>query len=132
MRDIKRAMRVFHAPRQGNILRNIFEVLQEKQNAIARLNREIAALRLAAALLTDDSDTESLYANPPVGTGAHGDRSKDLSYLTQTSVSNQPAHADMAEEGDIDAGTARRIALRIRQLAGPFWNVRRSLVDSAS
>ena len=114
-------------------MRDIYEVLQEKQNAIGRLHREIAALRLAAPLLHDDDDIESLYANPSVGTGAHGDRSKDQYHAKEIGVQNERADPDedMVEIGDIDSGTAKRIALRIRELAGPFWSVKRSLVDSA-
>jgi hypothetical protein len=114
-------------------LRDIYELLQEKQNAIGRLNREIAALRVAASLLQDDDDIESLYANPSVGTVAHGDSSKDLYPAKENRVQHERAHPDedMVETGDIDSGMARRIALRIRELAGPFWSVKRSLVDSA-
>src|SRR6266481_1529282 len=119
-------------PRQRNILRDIYEVLQQKQSNIARLNHEIAALRLAAPLLVDEGDNESLDANPSLGIGTHDNRFKDSYYATEPSASNGIAHEDVADAGDIDSGTARKVALRIRQLAGPFWNIRRSLIDSAS
>jgi hypothetical protein len=39
-------------------MRNVYEVLQEKENAIQRVAREIKILRLAAPLLTEDASSE--------------------------------------------------------------------------
>ena len=43
-----------NAPPQENVMRNVYEVLREKESAVQRVAREIQILRLAAPLLVDD------------------------------------------------------------------------------
>ena len=41
-------------------MKNIYEVLRQKENEIQQLQRDIEALRVAARLLADDSDVDTL------------------------------------------------------------------------
>lgn len=51
-------------------MRNVYEVLSEKESAIERVRREIEALHLVSHLLADDDDARS---NAPVpGVGSEG------------------------------------------------------------
>jgi hypothetical protein len=40
-------------------MKNIYEVLRQKENEIQQLQKDIEALRVAARLLADDNDTET-------------------------------------------------------------------------
>ena len=55
------------ANREGNV-RNVYEVLKEKESAIERVRREVEALRLVSDLLVDQGDpkpnTFALGASP--------------------------------------------------------------------
>jgi hypothetical protein len=41
-------------------MKNIYEVLRQKENEIQQLQRDIEALRVAARLLADDNDVETV------------------------------------------------------------------------
>lgn len=45
-------------------MKNVYEVLRQKELELARLEKEVEALRLAAPLLSDDKDTSSDAATP--------------------------------------------------------------------
>ena len=57
-------------------MKNIYEVLRQKENEIQQLQKDIEALRVAARLLADDGDAETLRslstsgATPRVSTSA--------------------------------------------------------------
>ena len=45
-------------------MKNVYEVLRQKELELARLEKEVEALRVAAPLLSDDKDINSDTANP--------------------------------------------------------------------
>jgi len=45
-------------------MKNIFDVLKQKEAQIQQLQREIEALHVAARLLADDGETEVISARP--------------------------------------------------------------------
>ena len=45
-------------------MKNVYEVLRQKELELARLEKEVEALRLAAPLLSDDKDASSDVATP--------------------------------------------------------------------
>ncbi len=45
-------------------MKNIYEVLRQKELEVQQLQREIEALRVAARLLADDNETEAATARP--------------------------------------------------------------------
>ena len=53
-------------------MKNVYEVLRQKELELARLEKEVEALRVAAPLLSDDKDlgSESTSAKPTLATSA--------------------------------------------------------------
>ncbi len=51
-------------------MKNINDVMRQKELEIQQLQREIEALRVAARLLADDSDTEAPAARPAITNSA--------------------------------------------------------------
>jgi hypothetical protein len=49
-------------------MKNIYEVLRQKENEIQQLQRDIEALRVAARLLADDSELETVRPAASSGT----------------------------------------------------------------
>ncbi|MBV9623058.1 MAG: hypothetical protein JOZ14_03665 [Acidobacteria bacterium] len=45
-------------------MKNVYEVLRQKELELARLEKEVEALRVAAPLLSDDKDINSDTGNP--------------------------------------------------------------------
>jgi|HubBroStandDraft_4_1064222.scaffolds.fasta_scaffold22958_3 hypothetical protein len=51
--------------RPGNLtMKNVYEVLRQKEQELAKLEREVEALRVAAPLLTDDKEISSDTSKP--------------------------------------------------------------------
>jgi len=46
-------------------MKNVYEVLRQKELELARLEKEVEALRVAAPLLSDDKDTLEATNNKP-------------------------------------------------------------------
>jgi len=69
-------------------MRNVYEVLREKEEAIQRIGREIRALRLTASLLTDNPDAGLVPATAP--------------------------EIDTTDDGKV--GTTKRISARLKRL----------------
>jgi hypothetical protein len=53
-------------------MKNVYEVLRQKELELARLEKEVEALRVAAPLLSDDKDLnpEATAAKPPLSANA--------------------------------------------------------------
>ncbi len=53
-------------------MKNVYEVLRQKELELARLEKEVEALRVAAPLLSDDKDlgSENITAKPTLATSA--------------------------------------------------------------
>ncbi len=53
-------------------MKNVYEVLRQKELELARLEKEVEALRVAAPLLSDDKDlgSENATAKPTLATSA--------------------------------------------------------------
>ena len=49
-------------------MKNIYEVLRQKENEIQQLQKDIEALRVAARLLADDNDADTVRAVASTGT----------------------------------------------------------------
>ncbi len=47
-------------------MKNIYEVLRQKEQEVQQLQRDIEALRVAARLLADDNEAEAATARPNV------------------------------------------------------------------
>jgi hypothetical protein len=53
-------------------MKNVYEVLRQKELELARLEKEVEALRVAAPLLSDDKDNtqENAIVKPAIAAGA--------------------------------------------------------------
>jgi hypothetical protein len=51
-------------------MKNVYEVLRQKELEMARLEKEVEALRVAAPLLSDDKDSAGDMDHKPTLTGA--------------------------------------------------------------
>jgi hypothetical protein len=51
-------------------MKNIHDVLRQKELEIQQIQREIEALRLAARLLADDTDTDTATVRPSITSAA--------------------------------------------------------------
>jgi len=80
-------------------MRDVYEVLREKEEAIQRVDREIEVLRLVASLLNEDTDNGSIAVNP----------ARDGTEATQ----------------DAKVGTAKRISACLKRLAMPLLDAGR-------
>ena len=49
-------------------MKNIYEVLRQKENEIQQLQKDIEALRVAARLLADDNDVDTVRSVTSTGT----------------------------------------------------------------
>ncbi len=64
-------------------MKNVYEVLRQKELEVSRLEKEVEALRVAAPLLSEDGEAEDDY--PPTLQGA---------------VNDTPQHARVTTSGD--------------------------------
>jgi hypothetical protein len=73
-------------------MKNVYEVLRQKELELTRLEKEVEALRVAAPLLSDDKDSNDLDHKPTL---ASGGSSQQPIRIPQQAVnaSPQPARA---------------------------------------
>ena len=120
-------------------MRDLYEVLREKEEAIQRVAREIRILRMAVSLLSDGADDASLLPpapteqememlvagqlSPPVQTNPPIRESRPPIGGARPPVPNHPDGWTQPVE-DL-RGTMRKISDRLRRLATPLLNASR-------
>jgi hypothetical protein len=103
-------------------MRDLFEVLREKEKAVARVGREIRILRLAVPLLTDGTDIGLIPGATP---GHHGTteaqsaRSNKVLHVAHT-VTDDAGCSGTEATGGVKLGTATKISARLKRLATPL------------
>ena len=100
-------------------MRNIDEVLREKNSAVERVRREVEALRLVAPLLAEAGDKSGTFVQPVVT----GEPSSELDWNPSQKAENSPAKA--AAKGKRSAseakfGKARRLSSQLRRITAPL------------
>ena len=105
-------------------MRNVYEVLREKESAVQRVAREIEILRLAAPLLTcdapaDDAPTENL---PPAELAAED---ANTGIVSASPLNHQPDSARAAVPDEANSLPMKTISARLKRLARPLANARR-------
>lgn len=53
-------------------MKNVYEVLRQKEMELARLEKEVEALRLVAPLLSEDKESSSEMSKPALATAVNG------------------------------------------------------------
>jgi len=108
-------------------MRDLYQVLREKEKAVARVGREIRILRLAVALLTDGTDIGPIPAATPGDHGtadAHSARTNKVLHVAHT-VTDDAGCGGTEATGGVKLGTATKISARLKRLATPL--LRRSV-----
>jgi len=59
-------------PAGGLVMKNVYEVLRQKEMELTRLEKEVEALRLVAPLLSEEKEPLSDMAKPTLATAVNG------------------------------------------------------------
>jgi hypothetical protein len=109
-------------------MRDVYEVLRNKEILIEELRREIEALRLAAPLLNDDTDTESLADAPGNQTESDAQSVRSTGRRGRARLPKESDRGRTAVTDDEETvGTAERISGRLRRLARPVLDAVNSM-----
>lgn len=109
-------------------MRDVYELLREKENALERVDREIEALRLVAPLLTDDTDTGPVLATAPAVrdvADAQRLRPKGPLRAARPPVTNEPGRWSKGAMDYVKSETAKHISSRLKRLVTPLLNASR-------
>jgi len=107
-------------------VRDIFEVLREKEAAIERVRREVNALRLVTPLLVDTSIPQPAVSRKtrtePVGQLGEALRTVAPLLVDETKDLDPGVRARLIEaaENDSKPGTTQKISRQLRQIAAPL------------
>jgi hypothetical protein len=117
-------------------MRNVHEVLREKEIALTRLKKEVAALRIAAPLLADDDLRPVMPSESNAGEAAEhvdGDnlRSKRSARAGGKDVLGERVHWGIEVANRAVAGTARKISNRLKRMTTPLASATRSVAQSS-
>ena len=116
-------------------MRNVYEVLREKEIALTRLRQEVAALRFAASLLADDDTPRGLTVQRDIGdVDEHVEdnfRSKRLSRRGGEAVPDERGHWGIEVASGAVVGAARKISNRLKRMATPLSSANRSVAQSS-
>lgn len=117
-------------------MRDVYEVLREKEIALTRLRQEVAALRFATSLLADDDSRPALTAQRNVGdVDEHVDennlRSKRLSRGGDTAVPGARRQWGIEVANGAAVGAARKISTRLKRMAMLLSSASRSVAQSS-
>jgi hypothetical protein len=74
-------------------MKNVYEVLRQKELELARLEKEVEALRVAAPLLSDDKDSMAEASNKPTLASPAGVQQPIRIPQAAVNASPQPARA---------------------------------------
>jgi hypothetical protein len=74
-------------------MKNVYEVLRQKELELARLEKEVEALRVAAPLLSEDKESGSENSNKPTLAAAPGSQQPIRIPQPAVNASPQPARA---------------------------------------
>ena len=96
-------------------MRNVHEVLGEKKRTVARVRREVEALRLVIPLLTEEGDCKW---NIPAGTLA-GNAAARVASDEDYPVKMPPCVTDSAAT-DVKFARAKKLSRQLRRIAAPL------------
>jgi hypothetical protein len=58
--------------RAGETMKNVYEVLRQKEMELTRLEKEVEALRVVAPLLSEEKESISDISKPPLAAAVNG------------------------------------------------------------
>jgi hypothetical protein len=118
-----------HSPRtergsEERTMRNVYEVLHEKESAVQRVAREIEILRLAAPLLIDDAPADSVQSGGvPPAEAVTEDASTGI--VATSPLTNEPDSAGTEVPDEADPVPVKKISATLKRLAWPLLHGRR-------
>jgi hypothetical protein len=89
--------------RQGETMKNVYEVLRQKEMELTRLEKEVEALRLVAPLLSEEKESISDMTKPTLATAVNGPQPAARMPVT-SSASSIPAPQPVRAAGWEDTG----------------------------
>src|ERR1700758_747115 len=101
-------------------MRNVLELLREKEIALSRLRREVAALRIAAPLLADDHLRPVMAGQVAEHVDGDNLRSKRSSSNGSKDVLGERVQRGIEVANSAVAGTARKISNRLKRMTTPL------------
>jgi hypothetical protein len=112
------------AASQERTMRNVYEVLREKESAVRRVAREIEILRLAAPLLTGDAPADSAPTEnlPPAEVVAED---ANTGIVSASPLPDEPDSAGTDVPDEANSLPMKKISARLKRLARPLANARR-------
>jgi hypothetical protein len=108
-------------------MRDVYEVLREKEDAAERVRREIKALSSAAPLLIEGTDIDAALLPRPAHDGGDGTCRANLEEDPATGslpVARRANRGKTRTAVDIAARPAKRISRQLKRLATPLLNPR--------
>jgi hypothetical protein len=81
-------------------MKNVYEVLRQKEMELARLEKEVEALRMVAPLLSEEKESFSDMAKPALATAVNGPQASRMSVPAATTMpAPQPVRAVGWDDG---------------------------------
>lgn len=74
-------------------MKNVYEVLRQKEMELTRLEKEVEALRLVAPLLSEEKEAMSDMAKPTLATAVNGPQATARIPVPTPSATPQPVRA---------------------------------------
>jgi hypothetical protein len=75
-------------------MKNVYEVLRQKEMELTRLEKEVEALRLVAPLLSEDKESVSDASKPALATAVNGSQTARIAVPTPSPIPTpQPVRA---------------------------------------
>jgi hypothetical protein len=100
-------------------MRDVYEVLREKESAAERVRREIRALSSAASMLVESTDIEAVLSLQPANRGeVTGSLGKESPRASTEAIHEVRGKAEEARQ--IAPSPAKRISRRLKRLATPL------------
>jgi hypothetical protein len=76
------------------VMKNVYEVLRQKEMELTRLEKEVEALRLVAPLLSEEKEMSADMAKPTLATAVNGPQAARVSVAAPPSIpAPQPVRA---------------------------------------
>ncbi|PYY04833.1 MAG: hypothetical protein DMG69_28600 [Acidobacteria bacterium] len=97
-------------------MRNIDEVLREKNSAVEQLRREVEALRLVAPLLTEAGDSNGSFFLQPV---VSGEAASEMDWNPSQEAAKVPAKG-RRDASDAKFAKAWKISRELRRITAPL------------
>ncbi|HKN34561.1 MAG TPA: hypothetical protein VJX16_15090 [Terriglobales bacterium] len=103
-------------------MRNIDEVISEKNSAVQQLRREVEALRLVAPLLAEAGEGPRSISIQPVMVG-EGSSERDMNSFQETEnfPTKKPAAGSQSLGSEATFAKAREISRHLRRIAAPLF-----------